>query len=335
MYNLKVNEILEYVSKENIFKYITSEDIFDKYLGFSQKNIMFKSPLRNDKQPTCKLFIGRKGQLLYIDFGEPNSVCDGIGFVQKMYNLTFEEALNKIAFDMNLPLGIKGLIHTDIKPINTKELNIIKKENKSSELLVKTRRYEDYDFNYWNQFGINLETLKLFNVYPVHVVYKNNKTVWINKKDNPIYCYRFKNNKKKCYRPLEPNKRFKFITSSEIGSIIQGYDQLPNTGEVLIITKSLKDIMCLYELGYASIAPNGEAYNITTELIQELKQRFKHIFILYDNDIAGINNAEYLSTVYNLPTIYLPFGDQKDISDYHKKYGREKSLNLLNHLINI
>lgn len=332
MYNLNVNETIEYVSLDNILKYINHFDIFSKYLGHSELNNMFNSPLRYDKNPTCKLFIGRKGIPLYIDFGEQNSVCDSIGFVQKLYNLTFEETLNKIAYDFQLPLGLKGIIHTN-KIIQSS--SSIKQKQYNPELFVKTRPFEEYDLCYWNSFGISKNTLDLFKVYAVLNVYKDNKLVWRNSIENPIYCYRFKDNKKKCYRPLEQNKKYKFLTSSNISSIIQGYDQLPETGDLLIITKSLKDVMCLYELGYTAIAPNGEAYNITTELIEELKKRFTKIIIFYDNDIPGISNAEYLSSTYNLPTIYLPMGKDKDISDYYKTNKREKSLKILSTLTNL
>jgi hypothetical protein len=329
MYNLKVNEEIQYVSKDNIYKYISSKDIFQKYLGISDINYFFRSPLRNDSNPTCNLFIGRKGQMLYIDFGKSNSVCDGIGFVSQMYNISFTDTLNKISHGFNLPLGLSGIVNTDIKPVITLDSCIKKEDLPKSDILIKTRKFEEYDLYYWNSYGITLNTLKQFNVYAVNTVYRYNKIVWRNREDNPIYCYRFNDNKKKCYRPLEKNKKYKFVTSSEISSILQGYTNLPDTGDLLIITKALKDVMCLYELGYTSVAPNAESYNIDDLIIEELKNRFKKIIVFYDNDEAGITNGNYLADLYSMEIIFLPAEEAKDISDYYKKYGKEKTVSIL------
>lgn len=53
--------------------------------------------------------------------------------------------------------------------------------------------------------------------------------------------------------------------------------QLPKTGDVLIVQKAMKDIMCLYEFGIPSIAPNSENTSISDEEIAKLKERFKRI----------------------------------------------------------
>ena len=71
--------------------------------------------------------------------------------------------------------------------------------------------------------------------------------------------------------------------------MIQGIHMIPKYGEYLVITKSLKDVMCLYNYNIPSIAPGSETSFISDNQLSRLKQRFKKIIVFYDNDIPGIN----------------------------------------------
>ena len=54
-------------------------------------------------------------------------------------------------------------------------------------------------------------------------------------------------------------------------------------------------------------------------LINELKKRFKYIFILFDNDNAGLIDGEKLAKSTGFKNIVLPkFNEGKDISDLYK-----------------
>jgi hypothetical protein len=102
---------------------------------------------------------------------------------------------------------------------------------------------------------------------------------------------------------------------------LQGYEQLPKTGKLLIITKSLKDVMVLYELGYNAVALQSENDNLNKQIFIELSNRFKKIVIFFDNDLPGLDASVKLCEKYNLPRItidssYRAFYDIKDISDF-------------------
>lgn len=77
--------------------------------------------------------------------------------------------------------------------------------------------------------------------------------------------------------------------------------------------------------------------------MEELTARFDKTLILYDNDKAKKENwgkiaaakickeyAELGLKQIEIPDIY----EEKDISDYREIHGKEKSFNLLTHLIN-
>ena len=87
---------------------------------------------------------------------------------------------------------------------------------------------------------------------------------WINdsffheySKYDPIYRYREKGNRIKLYRPFA-NKWFKWRTNMS-GGILEGWDELPETGNMVIITSSKKDVMSLYAAGFTAIATRSES----------------------------------------------------------------------------
>jgi DNA primase len=157
-------------------------------------------------------------------------------------------------------------------------------------------------------------------------------------------CFTLKNNryayqvfdKFQIYSP-KANRKNKFRNSTTIFDI-HGLEQLPKYGRLLIITKSKKDVMVLDRLGYNAIAPCGENTPIPSSIIQNLKERFNKIIILYDNDEPGMNGAKKLANEYNLEYIYIPIDYNtmfkiKDISDYIKNYKITKTRELLKKLI--
>lgn len=111
---------------------------------------------------------------------------------------------------------------------------------------------------------------------------------------------------------------------------MQGAKQLPKEDDVLVITKSLKDVMTLYSLGITAIAPNSENLFLTESQFSKLKSRFKRIIVFYDNDLTGIHNMNKIRKSFDVECMWIPrsYG-AKDISDFHKMYGREKTLELI------
>jgi DNA primase len=80
------------------------------------------------------------------------------------------------------------------------------------------------------------------------------------------------------------------------------------------------------------MAPQSETCPISSDIITDIKQRFKRIVILYDNDEAGIKSAKTLSEQYNLESIFLI--EAKDLSDHVLLHGKEYTHNTLKELLN-
>ena len=89
--------------------------------------------------------------------------------------------------------------------------------------------------------------------------------------------------------------------------------------------------MTLYGLGITAIAPNSENLFVTPSQYAKLKQKFNHIIVLYDNDLAGIQGLKRIKKEY--PEIIVTFIPRKygakDISDFRKKYGKSETEKLI------
>lgn len=335
----KVSSNTKELNKDNVLKMLSEVLIFEYY--FEQKIDLkqtYKNPLREDPQAGCRFFIGRNDKLLFIDFSRKNSVVDCFGFICKKYNCDLYKALQIVNRDFGLGFNsqpLKDLVYDYSKPT----LEYFEKEKKEeNKILCRKRQFSLYDLRYWQQFGITLDTLKKFNVIPVQTVFLNNKPLWRHHKDNPIYCYNFPNEgKKKIYRPLEKDKKYRFLSSASISCIYQGFDQLPEKGDLLIITKSMKDVMTLYEFGYNAIAPNSENFPIPLDFYDYLMDKFDNIILFYDNDEAGIEASKKLNEEIGIPYILIPKHQyvSKDISDFLKTYGEKATSYLLFELLGL
>ncbi|MFA5396675.1 MAG: toprim domain-containing protein [Methanogenium sp.] len=297
---------------------ITPFSVFTYYIGSSfDLGKVFNSPLRKDDNPSFSIFSGKE-ELLYKDFATGES-GNCIKFVQNMFGISKAKAIIKILASLY-----------DYKPITDKTAtNHLSKKHESSSIDLKTIDFTKEDLSYWNKYYITKETLDKFKTFNTQCVWINSNIVWEKTKKEPIYTYII-DNKIKIYRP-KSNKSAKWAGNTTQENIF-GLQQLPDKGELLIITKSGKDVMVLYELGYNSISPNSETSLIPENIIDNLKTRFNKIIVLMDNDTAGKKAGNKYNSIYNLKDVYLD-SDQKDISDYIEKHGIDDTKKVIKSLL--
>jgi hypothetical protein len=319
------------LSAKNLYKYVNDYDIFKFYCPeFEDVDKKFKSPFRAEKKASAVIYATTSGNLRFNDFVLPT--MSSIEFVCNHLSLTFGEALRRIALDFKvnklfvvdwgeIPLSTTIPVHYN-KTIQPSTDTIIQ---------VRYRKWLQYDVDYWSSFGISLETLKLFNVHPIDYFWVNDNRIKADKYSYS-YDYYWENNvyRRKIYQPFN-TKDLKWISNG--GKIVQGEGVLPKKGKLLIVTKSLKDVMCLYELGYISIAPTTEKTLPTKQYIDKQKERFKRIVLFLDNDETGIEMSKKHSIETNIPYILIPDKYEcKDISDFVKKYGLYEGKELIRSL---
>lgn len=304
------------ITLDYILSKVTEYDIYARYLGQFKIGFIYNSPFRKDKNPSFGIFRSRKsGRLLFKDHG--NGECgDVIKFVELYTGITnYNDLLKQIVKDMQITNNT--VLHS------TKE---IEKDNETVIGVVR-QDWTDIDKNYWSQFGITLNTLKKFKVSSIKYYLCNGIVKSIYKDENPMYAYKVYDHFK-IYKPLA-DKYTKWrnnLTENDI----QGYEQLPKNGDLLIITKSLKDVMVLYEMGYNAISPSSESTFIPDKALEVLKKRFKRILLCFDRDVAGCKNMRKISfkTGLNGFLVHKKF-QSKDISDAVKRNGFETVKNWL------
>lgn len=307
-----------YLHKDSILCRISEYDIFRYYChNFKNFGDKFCSELREDRSPTCSI-IPFNGKVLYKDFGSGDS-HDCFSYVQAKFGLTFSEAMRVIDTDFGLGLQSGSVIKSQVA-ITYGNQQVI--ERRPTKLAKRARKWSEEDKNFWSQFHISKRLLTKFGVEPIDYF-------WINEAryrcHTPSYVYNI-NGSYKIYRPFETEGKWYSNTSKDD---IQGWEQLKDNGDIVILASSLKDVMCLNVLGYEAIALQSEMQMPDATLINQLRGRFEVVAVLYDNDFEKETNpgqtmANKICSEFNLINIILPAHyKSKDISDLIRDHGIE------------
>ena len=316
-------------TKELIFSRIPEEQLMEYYLGVPVRKGLFRSPLRRDNHPTCAFYRNKSGRLLLKDF-QGDFHGDAIAVVMRIFSCDFTKALQIIANDF-------GIITRPKLSKNKPKLEYTGntfEQTETAVIQVQIRDFQEHELKWWAQFGISQDTLKKFKVYSCQNIFLNGNLFHLETEGQHVYGYYggIKDGLEMWRIYFPSKKKYRFISNWK-ASKIQGAHMLSKSGgDYLVITKSLKDCMCLYESGIPAIAPNSENLFITDKQYQKLKQKYRKIFLFYDNDLPGITNANKIRKQYpDLKVIFIPRKyDAKDISDFRKKYGKKKTRQLIN-----
>lgn len=293
----------------------------EKYLGIPvvlDKKIC--SPLRHDKHPTCK-FYWKDGILMFHDFsGDFSGDCFEV--VKRVRNIPdFRKVLEDIIEDVEVKT--ERLIFSD---------SVRRSSSKKSRSKIRAsyRKPNKADYDYWKSFGIQPSTLKKYSIYCAKTIAVNGTKIYSYKINNPAYVYVFGQTHFKIYFPFSEDKSRKFISNT---NYMQGWNQLDfSKSDLLIITKSMKDVMALHDLGWQSIAPHSEGAIISEDIIHICLNRFKRVVLLYDMDKTGINGVNAMINRYkNLEYIFIKTAEGgKDVSDVIREKGTDYAKTLIN-----
>lgn len=319
------------ISLDDIYKITTEADIAHYYLGINSIPCRINSPLRVDRTPSFGLFSPNGKRVTYIDFstGERGGLFDLLG---KMWNKEFNEVLERIYKDFEKFSG-----NIEIKAIKNKSTIPVYKGSQDTIIECKVREWRKYDIEYWKSYGIPLEWLKYANVYPIShkIIIKGSKR-YVFGADKYAYAYaEFKDNKTtlKIYQPY--NKQGFKWSNNHNKSVISLWTKVPPSGDKICICSSLKDALCLWaNTGIPALAIQGEGYSISNTAIDNLKKRYKKIYILLDRDEPGLKDAEILAKNTGFTNIVLPdINGAKDISDlYLSLQNKNQFKTILNNL---
>lgn len=318
-FQLTTEKILQLVSDYDIFRYYFSE-----YIPGSGSVC---SPLRQESSPSFSIFYSNYNKWMFYDFRTAES-GDCFVFVSKLLRLDYYNTLKRIYSDFNLGNTDHFVIKKSDR-ISSIEIPLYNKINRDTKIGVKFKEFTTSELLWWKQFNINRDLLKLFNIFSCSHIFINDKIITCK---SPTYSFieKMEDFSYKVYSPFET--KYKWITNHR-SNCIQCFSQLPESADLLFISKSTKDCATLRSIGYYAIAPQSESSFIKNKVLDSLKTRFKQIILWYDNDLAGQEMSNKFSKQSGLREISIPQGLPKDPSDFCKNFGEKELENLIIRLL--
>lgn len=298
---------------------VPREWVFEHYLKLTERlsgqSLKIKSIFNlKDKVPSMCIYTDSKGHYKFKDFSSGYG-GDGLNLVMHLYNLESRgKASFKVIDDYNEYISN-----------NTYEPLSYKPQSKYVVSDYEIRHWTTLDKSYWQIYKLNSAIMEKHNIHPLSF-YK-----MIKEDDNRIldsftveanFIYGYFREDGTLYKIYTPkNKDNKFI---KVHDYIQGSDQLEFKSKYLIITSSLKDLMCFKRLGISgieTIAPDSENSVIPENFMRPLLDKYQKIIVLFDNDEPGLKSAQKYKNKYGFEYVNLDMS--KDLSDSVKDFGVE------------
>lgn len=303
------------IGLSDIMEKVSELDIVNHYFGVYNIPCVINSPLRSDNKPSFSFHSGDGVRIHWTDFAtkESGGLFDLLG---KFWGESYSDVLAHVWEDLPKIINTNGTISSNRRVVTSKAYR------DSIDLECRVRDWEEHDLLYWKSFGISKKWLKYADIYPIsHKIIIKNGVRHVFKADKYAYAYvEFKEGKTtlKIYQPFN-TKGYKWANRHD-RSVISLWTKVPEFGDRICICASMKDALCLWaNTNIPSIAIQGEGYGISDTAIGELKRRYRNIYILLDNDEAGLRDGVKLSEETGFTNIVLPrINDAKDISDLYK-----------------
>lgn len=311
-------------SGEEILERVDEYSLYCSYLEFEPLvGAKYHSPIRSstggseDTDPSFGIYEKKYGKTPNEYMWKDQAIAkhgDIFDLVMFLLNLrTRREAMQQVLVDAGIVEG---------RPSRRISTTATKKFVGYSDISIKSWDFSERDLDFWRKFNIDKGLLKSYNVQSV-------KLYWLYADQSvPRYpkgigfCYNIWD-KKQLYFPWA-RKKDKFRTDWT-EACVPGYLQLEYNSPLLIITKSMKDVMCLRSFGYEAIAARGESILLPKECIAYMKRKYERILVLFDNDMK--HNGE----LYEFDKVYVPqvLAGDKDVSDFCNNHGAADTAEML------
>ncbi len=309
------------ISKTEIFSKFSEAQVLSAVLPeVTAIPCVISSPLRKDVHPSFCFYMSEHNHVRYIDYADRSVSGSLLDFLCEYWHCTFNQALDKIC-------GL--MVRTGNVTIKPKQIRTFtrRESDRLTKIEVKVRPWRDYDYEYWASYGITRPWLRYAEIYPISHKIVTKKDSSTGKSSRYIfstekYAYAFCERKEgrlqlKIYMPF--NKEGHKWCSKMDASVVGLWSKIPEYGDRVIICSSLKDALCVScNLHIPALCLQGEGYGMSDTAINELKRRYRKVFISFDTDDAGRKDGEKLAERTGFTNIIPDLGSEKDYSDYWK-----------------
>jgi hypothetical protein len=314
--------------EKGLIRYIGEKRVYTRY--FKESFLIGKaylSPFRREHRPSFCIYKEKPNdnhwyEYKWKDFGT-NEQGDCVEFVMKKYGISRRDALETIMRDFNidpfhlLPEQEIGIL---LSIFNAEEPEIVEpsedielEEYKPFKYRYIKQGFTPIDEKFWYDFGIPVSVLNIYGVSSVSEIqvsahpYETYHRYKAHSERNPIYVYEI-NDRYKLYIPFSIPKFIGTVKGSDI------HEHIITDDKLVIITKSLKDLILYNQMGFNAISGQSE----NTYIKKEMLKAGREYVIIYDNDEAGRRGADELSRRLGVKKVFLPLGNFKDPSDFIK-----------------
>ena len=357
-----------------IFDSYSQIDLFAHYLNIPSARIEYclehrshsiNNPLRVDSNPSLSFayFKSNAGPKLRMrDWGDSSYNGDIFDLVGSILNLNPSKKMDFI----NICEHIITSRNTDMLiSRDDSQYKEIVADKTIDKIEVVTRSFTNNDYTYWLRNGVIKEMLEHHRVYCIDYAYLNGDCIYVHKSSDVCYGYldfRYQDTDMwELYFPSRKHLKVKtkglrtarFITND--GNNLRSLYNMSGA-DVLLITKSKKDVMALDSLFYNHsnrfyniynsdkfidiINFKSETVTLTSNEIEILTNNYEHIYLNPDFDKTGIALARKHLDLYGLKSLFFTNGKggtfdfkAKDPSEFILKHGDSALVNIILGLI--
>lgn len=330
---MKVGQTSSSITKTEIFSHFSEAEVLSSvFPDIKVLPTLISSPLRKDDKPSFSIYLTDENHVRYKDFGNGDS-GSLLDLLCKYWNCTFNQALDKLSHTLKKDDVV--IRQRQIKTFTRKEADQL------TELQVAIRPWRDYDYEYWESYGITRKWLKYAEIYPIShkIVTKHQKPgdkgqkyifpanrlayIFVERKEGRVSL--------KIYQPYDTNG-YKWCSKMD-ASVIGLWTKIPEYGERVVICSSLKDALVLScQCKIPALCLQGEGYSISDTACNELRRRYKKVFICFDTDKAGREYAARLAEHTGFTNVVPDLKGEKDLSDYFKSLENKQEFQQLSQL---
>ena len=260
-------------------------DVYMYYMGAIKRNT--SCPWRKDVKPSFGVFY-KNGVYLWKDNAK-ESAGNAVSFVQNMFSLSYNEALLKIAGDLN----IGNINKTNISPVKWQAPN--EEEKEYSQINWYKQPFKKKHHKFWNAAGVSEEWCNKYECYAVASASLNGTIIYIPESEI-VFAFPCSEGVKLYFPERTGKDRFR---TNIPGSYLWNYSNLQEC-ENLIIQKSVKDA-------------------IVTTLFMPcvISVQSEHVKLFWNNEIPKKKKKKINKLAKNK---YISFGSDSD--------GKEKSIKI-------
>lgn len=242
--------------------------------------------------------------------------------IKLIYRLnTFEQVYNLIATDFDL--GVGSELRADKICLYARPPLI------NSKIRIHSVDFTQTGEQYWERLHINQQVRQKYIATQIdhYWSYAEQQCPYTCK--DPTFAYQL-GGYYQIYSPLAPkNEKFR---NDLPPSYFLGYLQLARNGDVLVIDKSMKDVMVCDVMNFPAVAGKSETTEIPEKFMLELRDRFRRIFLCLDPDEAGYRQTEvYVAKYPWLEPRFLK--EAKDKSDLITTVGFDRAETIIKQLL--